>query len=57
MCFGGGQPKPPVNKPTYTPAQANQFFDISMKNEETGEEKDLDGRSEKANRKATGLNF
>lgn len=54
MCFSTPkQPEAPINRPTYTPTQAHSYFDISMKDEETGKTKDLDGRTDKQNKRAT----
>lgn len=53
MCFGK-QPKAPINTPNYAAGTAAEnAFDISMKDAK-GNEKDLDGRTELENRKASG---
>jgi len=36
MCFGGGQPAAPINKPAYAPDESDQFFDITMEDREAG---------------------
>jgi len=53
MCFSGGQPKAPINKPTYAPDQASDYFDVTMEDEEDGKVKSISKRTAQQNKDAT----
>lgn len=53
MCFGGGQPAAPINKPTYAPEDADKFFDVTMEDETTGQVSTLSKRTAQQNKDAT----
>ena len=54
MCMKSKQPAAPINTPTYAPEDAaTSAFDISMKDGD-GKVTDIDGRTTKQNRAASG---
>lgn len=53
MCFGGGKPAAPINRPTYTPDESDEYFDITMEDEKTGTTSTISKRTADQNQKAT----
>lgn len=53
MCFGGGQPSAPINKPTYAADQADGYFDVTMEDTETNKVTRLSKRTAEQNKNAT----
>lgn len=53
MCIGGGQPDNPTNTPKYAAEDSQDYFTVSMEDEE-GNQKQISKRSAKENEKLTG---
>lgn len=53
MCFGGGKPSAPINRPTYAAQDADGYFDVTMEDTETNKVTRLSKRSAEENEKAT----